>query len=90
MRFVKPLDEALLEQLALRKFLLVTVEENAIKGGAGSAVNEWAAQRNFKIGILNLGLPDTFLEHGKPQEMRHNCGLDSEGILASIKERMVL
>ncbi|HTQ99275.1 MAG TPA: 1-deoxy-D-xylulose-5-phosphate synthase [Candidatus Acidoferrum sp.] len=90
MRFVKPLDEDLILQLTATMKLLVTVEENAVKGGAGSGVNELLLNRNLQIGVLNLGLPDLFLDHGKPQEQRSSCGLDGAGILASIKTRMTL
>ncbi|MDR0781496.1 MAG: 1-deoxy-D-xylulose-5-phosphate synthase, partial [Pseudomonadales bacterium] len=65
MRFVKPLDEALLVQLAHTHELLVTLEENAIAGGAGSAVNEYLAREGLRVDVLNLGLPDAFLGHGK-------------------------
>ncbi len=88
MRFVKPLDEELLLQLAASEQLLVTVEENTVKGGAGSAVNEFLLNRNLAVNVLNLGLPDVFLGHGKPQDMRSSCGLDGNGILASIRARL--
>ncbi len=90
MRFVKPLDEALLLQLAKSERLLVTVEENTIKGGAGSAVNEFLLSQNLQVNVLNIGLPDAFLGHGKPQDLRSHCGLDASGILASIQARLAL
>lgn len=85
MRFVKPLDEALLKELAETHQLLVTVEENVIKGGAGSAVNEFLAAIKSELKVINLGLPDKFLDHGKAEQMLAECGLDSVGITASIK-----
>jgi 1-deoxy-D-xylulose-5-phosphate synthase len=88
MRFVKPLDEELLRQLAASERLLVTVEENVIKGGAGSAVNEFLVSQNLAVSVLNIGLPDAFLGHGKPQDLRSGCGLDDKGILASIRARL--
>jgi 1-deoxy-D-xylulose-5-phosphate synthase len=88
MRFIKPLDEELIKKLAATHELLVTVEENAVQGGAGSAVNEFLAQQDITIPILNLGLPDQFLEHGIPKEMLAACGLDSEGITRSIQTKM--
>ncbi|MDY6829657.1 MAG: 1-deoxy-D-xylulose-5-phosphate synthase [Pseudomonadota bacterium] len=88
MRFVKPLDEALVAELAAGHALLVTVEENAVMGGAGSAVNEHLAAIEQLVPVLNLGLPDRFVDHGKPGELRAECGLDAEGIEASIRARI--
>ena len=88
MRFVKPLDELLLKELAETHQLIVTVEENVIKGGAGSAVNEYLATFNNKIKILNLGLPDRFLDHGKAELMLTECGLDTTGITAGIVKKL--
>lgn len=80
MRFAKPLDEALIAELARTHELLVTVEENVIHGGAGSAVNEFLAAAGLGPAVLNLGLPDHFVEHGDPKELQAECGLDAEGI----------
>ena len=88
MRFVKPLDEELILELCAGHALLVTVEENAVAGGAGAAVAELLAARGIVIPLLVLGLPDRFLEHGKPQQMLHDAGLDAEGIEAAIRERL--
>jgi 1-deoxy-D-xylulose-5-phosphate synthase len=88
MRFVKPLDETLLSVLAKNHALFVTVEENVIKGGAGSGVNEYLAAQDLRVPVLNLGLPDRFLEHGRAPEMLAQCGLDGTGIEASIRERL--
>tara|TARA_R110000822_G_scaffold92753_2_gene213893 strand:+ start:1103 stop:2986 length:1884 start_codon:yes stop_codon:yes gene_type:complete len=88
MRFVKPLDSALIQQLADSHELLVTLEENAIMGGAGSAVNEWLLSQGKAVAILNLGLPDTYVEHAKPAEMLADCGLDAAGIEAAIRQRL--
>ncbi|MDY6918680.1 MAG: 1-deoxy-D-xylulose-5-phosphate synthase [Pseudomonadota bacterium] len=90
MRFVKPIDEALILQLAAEHELLVTVEESAVMGGAGSAVNEVLAQHGVAVSVLNLGLPDYFVEQGKPAEMITECGLDAEGIERSINGRLAL
>ena len=87
MRFVKPIDEALIKTMATSHSLLVTLEENAIKGGAGSAVNEYLEAENLSVPILNLGLPDRFIEHGKADDMLAGCGLDVEGISSSIRQR---
>jgi 1-deoxy-D-xylulose-5-phosphate synthase len=89
MRFVKPLDEELVLKLAREHALLVTVEENVVQGGAGSAVAECLARHGLHITILHLGLPDAFLEQGNPAEMLADCGLDGAGIARSILERTV-
>ncbi len=84
MRFVKPLDQNLLEQLAAEYELLVTVEENTAMGGAGSAVNEYLLARGIDVRIINIGLPDRHLDHGKPAEVLAEYGLDAAGIKQSI------
>ena len=88
MRFVKPLDEALLRELAGSHELLVTVEENSIMGGAGSAVAEFLAAEGVLRPILHLGLPDYYVEHAKPSEMLAECGLDAAGIEAAVRKRL--
>ncbi len=90
MRFVKPLDEALVRQLAAEHNLLVTVEENAVMGGAGAAVSEFLARENLLKPVLHLGLPDIYVEHAKPQTMLAECGLDAAGIEAAVRERLAL
>lgn len=90
MRFVKPMDEALILQLAEQHELLVTLEENAVMGGAGSGVNEVLAQHNVVMPVLNLGIADYYVEHGKPSEMLQDCGLHAEGIEQSIRDRLRL
>ncbi|HHM05883.1 MAG TPA: 1-deoxy-D-xylulose-5-phosphate synthase [Gammaproteobacteria bacterium] len=85
MRFVKPLDEALVEELAHSHELLVTLEENAIAGGAGSAVGEALARAGLTVPLLHLGLPDRFVDHGRHSDLMAQCGLDSAGILAQIE-----
>jgi 1-deoxy-D-xylulose-5-phosphate synthase len=86
-RFIKPLDQALLQELAGRYPLLFTVEENVLLGGFGSAVLE-ALQRLGKTGnrIRSLGIPDRFITHGSPRELRRLYGLDTEGIIQAIRE----
>ncbi len=90
MRFVKPLDEALVRELAGSHQLLVTVEENSVMGGAGAAVSEFLARENLLLPVLHLGLPDYYVEHAKPAQMLAECGLDASGIEASIRERLAL
>ena len=89
MRFVKPLDEALVIEMASSHDLLVTVEENAIMGGAGAAVSEFLARENILKSVLHLGLPDAYVEHAKPAQMLAECGLDAAGIEASINKRLL-
>jgi len=88
MRFVKPLDAALIAELANSHDLLVTIEENVIMGGAGSAVGEHLAATNCKTSILNLGLSDTFIEHGKVPQMLADEGLDADGIIGAVRARL--
>lgn len=87
LRFVKPLDDALVAQLARNHDLLVTVEENVVKGGAGSAVLESLQQHGLKVPVLQLGLPDRYVDHGDPALQLASCGLNKDGILASIRAR---
>ncbi|MDP1574502.1 MAG: 1-deoxy-D-xylulose-5-phosphate synthase [Coxiellaceae bacterium] len=85
MRFIKPLDEAMILAMAASHDLLVTIEENTIMGGAGSAVSECLSKHRNTKPILHLGLPDVFLEHGNPDQMLAECGLDTDGICESIR-----
>ncbi len=90
MRFIKPLDETLILNLASTHELIVTVEENAISGGAGSAVNECLVKNNLPNQCLNIGIPDLFIEHGNPDTLLASCGLNSEGIKKTILEKLNL
>ena len=85
MRFVKPLDEAIIEKLAKDHHMLVTVEENVVAGGAGSAVNEYLVRAGIELPVLNLGLPDEFPAQGSRAELLTDCGLDAEGIQRTIR-----
>ena len=84
MRFVKPLDENLLKELAKTHKYFITAEDNAVAGGAGSAVNEFFAKNNSQAAVKNLGLPDEFLSHGTREEILDEAGLSEKGILNSI------
>ncbi|MDY6979681.1 MAG: 1-deoxy-D-xylulose-5-phosphate synthase, partial [Pseudomonadota bacterium] len=84
MRFIKPLDTNLLQQLAATHELLVTLEDNAVNGGAGSAVSQWLSEQPHPIPVLHLGLPDTFLEHGSREQLLAEAGLDADGIIRAI------
>ena len=85
MRFIKPLDEALVLNVAERHELLVTLEENSLQGGAGSAVNEYLIRVGNPVRVLNLGLPDRFIEHATQSEQLSEAGLDVPGIMAAVQ-----
>ena len=87
MRFVKPLDETLLRELAASHEAFVTIEDNAVAGGAGSAVAECLAAHGLTLPILHLGLPDAYLEHGSREEVLSEAGLDLPGIRKAIRGR---
>jgi len=86
MRYVKPLDDDLVFKLATTHDLIVTVEENVVMGGAGSAVAESLSAQNLTLPVLHLGLPDHFVEHGDPGVLLADCGLTRDGIVTSIKK----
>ncbi len=88
MRFVKPLDRTLVAELAATHRLLVTLEENALAGGAGSAVGELLAELGLVMPLLHLGLPDRYVGQGSQKEQLRECGLDAEGIGAAVRERL--
>jgi 1-deoxy-D-xylulose-5-phosphate synthase len=87
MRFVKPLDTDLVRRLALTHDALVTIEENVIDGGAGSACLEALAAERIERPVLQLGLPDQFIDHGDTAVLLRECGLDAEGIGAAVRHR---
>jgi 1-deoxy-D-xylulose-5-phosphate synthase len=87
MRFAKPLDAALVAELARSHDALVTVEEGCLPGGAGSAVGECLAAAGLSVPLLSLGLPDEFIEHGDPVKLLALQGLDAAGIEASVRKR---
>ena len=86
MRFVKPLDEDLMMEHSQDKKIIVTIEDGAISGGAGSAVSEWAQENKIKSQIVICGIPDKFIEHASREEMLEMTGLDTKGILARVKD----
>ncbi len=88
MRFVKPLDNDLVTLLAADHNLLITVEENAIMGGAGSAILESLESRDIGVKVLQLGLPDHYIDQGDHAQMLADCGLDKTGILKSVEEML--
>jgi 1-deoxy-D-xylulose-5-phosphate synthase len=87
MRFVKPLDEELVLALARQHEAIVTVEEGCVMGGAGSAILECLTAAGLQVPVLQLGLPDIFVEHGDPALLLKHCGLDAAGVEQSIRRR---
>lgn len=85
MRFLKPLDETMLHEIAKKFKQIVTIEDGVIQGGFGSAVLEFMSDNGYNIQVKRLGIPDTFVEHGTPEELYNMLGLDGEGIAASIR-----
>ena len=85
MRFAKPIDTEMLDEIAGKFSKVVTLEENNLPGGFGSAVLEYFAEKNYKNDVLRIGLPDKFVEHGTQQELHHLLGIDPEGITERIK-----
>lgn len=89
MRFVKPLDVDLVKELARTHDVLVTIEDGCVMGGAGSAVLEALQAEGLSLPVLQLGLPDEYVEHGEPGKLMAQCGLDAAGIERSIRERFL-
>ena len=90
MRFIKPIDEELIQEISDDYKLIVTLEDNVVAGGAGSAVNEMLLKINTNSKILNIGLPDEFIEHGDQEQQKVINGLDGEGITKSIRKKLAL
>lgn len=88
MRFIKPLDADMVYAMASSHDLLVTVEENAVAGGAGSAVNELLAAAGIAVNILNIGIPDRYVEHGSRDDCLTMAGLDANGIYEQVNNRL--
>ena len=86
MRFVKPLDEKMLHEVGKKFEKVITIEDGVIQGGFGSAVLEFFADNGYRVQTKRLGIPDTFVEHGTPDELYSMLGLDTEGIANSIRE----
>jgi 1-deoxy-D-xylulose-5-phosphate synthase len=84
MRFIKPLDLTLIDDMVKNHDIIVTIEDNAIAGGAGSGVNEYILSQGIAMKILNIGLPDSFIKHGTQQEIHQELGLDAQGIIDKV------
>ena len=84
MRFAKPIDEELLHELAPRFSKIITIEDGTIVGGFGSAVLEFLSECNYKNEVIRLGIPDRIVEHGKPEELHHECAYDTAAIVNTV------
>ena len=87
MRFLKPLDEALLEEIAKKFDRIITIEDGVRKGGFGSAVLEWMSDHGYRPQITRMGIPDEFVEHGTVAQLREIIGLDNESIRKTIENQ---
>jgi len=85
MRFVKPLDAKLITEHSKGKKIIVTIEDGAILGGAGSAVSEWVQENKIKSQVVICGIPDEFVKHASREEMIKMTGLDKKGIITKVK-----
>jgi 1-deoxy-D-xylulose-5-phosphate synthase len=88
MRFVKPLDTRTIDEARQQHDLLVTIEDNAIAGGAGSAVTEYLNQQHVSVNLLQIGFPDEYIQHGQPEELLADWKLDKAGMLGTIQNRI--
>ena len=88
MRFLKPLDEQILQEVGCRFTRIVTVEDGVRNGGLGSAVLEWMNDHGYSPRVVRLGLPDEFVEHGTVPELQHIVGLDTDSIASAITSLM--
>ena len=86
MRFVKPIDENIIKESVEKYSLIVTVEDNSVMGGAGSAVNEVISKNNYQAKILNIGVPDKFFYHSTREEQLADSGISAENIIKKIKK----
>jgi 1-deoxy-D-xylulose-5-phosphate synthase len=85
MRFIKPIDEALILEIAARHTAIVTIEENAVQGGAGSAVAEVLAAEGVNVPLMQIGIPDRFIEHGSRETCLAAAGLDTASLSAGVE-----
>ena len=88
MRFVKPLDEELLTNIFWEYSQIITIEDNALQGGFGSAILEFAADKGFSIPVKRFGIPDKFIEHGKQSQLHKVCGYDAQSLCEYVRDRM--
>lgn len=88
MRFIKPLDTALLDSIFAKYKRIITVEDNVLQGGFGSAICEYACDHFYNLKIKRLGIPDRFIEHGSPEDLYKVCGIDSKTITETVKNML--
>jgi 1-deoxy-D-xylulose-5-phosphate synthase len=88
MRFVKPLDEALLHEVFEKYDRILTVEDGTVVGGFGSAILEFQAAHGYKASVRMLGIPDRIVEHGTPKELQRECGFDAPAIATAVREML--
>ncbi len=88
MRFVKPLDEAMLHEVFSKFNKVITVEDGTVVGGFGSAILEFMAANNYKAQVKMLGIPDAIVEHGTLKQLHHECHYDAQGIAQAVREMM--
>ena len=86
MRFVKPLDEALLHEVGKKFDKIITVEDGILRGGVGEAIVKWLSDNGYKPEVRSLGIDDKFIEHGTPEELYALCGYDANGIERAIRD----
>ena len=89
LRFVKPLDEALLHEVFKKFNKVITVEDGCVEGGMGSAILEFMADNNYKAQIIRLGIPDRVVEHGEQPELWAECGYDAKGIATQVRNLVI-
>jgi len=87
-RFVKPIDEDMIGALCTDHRIIVTMEENVLSGGFGEQVTEYMAQKALRADVMNVAVPDEFVTHGSPEELKRVLGLDAEGIARRIEDRL--
>ena len=88
MRFVKPIDEVMLHEVFSKFSKVITVEDGCIMGGFGSAVIEFMADHKYQAEVKRLGIPDTYIHHGKVEELHAECGFDTNGIISTVREML--
>ncbi|MFO8086454.1 MAG: 1-deoxy-D-xylulose-5-phosphate synthase [Bacteroidales bacterium] len=86
LRFLKPIDEQLLHEVFQHHNKIITLEDGTIRGGLGTTITEFMNQNHYQANIITLGVPDRFIDHGKPEELYHEIGIDSEGIINTVRQ----
>jgi len=84
LRFLKPLDTEMLDEIGKKFHRIITVEDGILNGGMGSAVLEFMSNHSYTPTVKRIGIPDSFIEHGAPEDLYHLCGMDEEGIYKTL------